>query len=122
MDASGVDMGKSQRLMVAGGVIWAVLASLVYFNGVGAGHDCYSPSFWIVAWNFLTFGQLDLFPYEVGVSSPDVGALIRGEVENYCSHTYYFSPLGYALFLVLPVVIVVACYSLYRWTVGSRSE
>lgn len=102
--------------MIASAVVWALVANMLYFNELSsAPRECGAKSLWVSLWNFFTFGVDDLFPFGVGVSSTSLETLIQGG-ESYCSQRYFFDPLGYGYFLLMPVAIVVGCVLLYRWT------
>lgn len=106
--------------MIASAIIWALFANMLYFNELtSASRDCGVKSLWVSFWNFFTFGVDELFPFVVGVSSTSLEALIQGG-ETYCSQSYYFDPVGYGYFLLMPIVIVAGCILLHRWTVAGQ--
>ncbi len=96
---------------------------MLYFNELGSHpRECNQKSIWVSVWNFFTFGIDELFPYSVGVTTPDLEGVIRGEIGHFCHQTYYFVEIGYAYFLLAPIAIVAAGVLLYRWSVGPHSN
>ena len=91
-----VPQSKFKRLMVLLSVTWILLACWLYFPHIGQ-PDHTSPS-WISTW-------YSIVPIEAAVLTYDRECFEAIKLsELYCNNS--FSPLGFALFLMLPLLIL----------------